>query len=381
MIDPIAVENTLESFLSYPSPQPDLAAVKQFVATVVRPRVEGAGFDRIAVDGGGNLVATRLGARPDLPPLIWYTYGATYPAAGMADPYPARRILEEGDLLLRGRGAAEQRTGLAAAVEALRSLAGLERPERGITLVTCVAGEMGSHLVAESLARQGLLQGAGAVLAIATGGEVGLGNLGRVDIEVEVRGIPCHSSSPGRGVNAVDGAVEFCLRLRGIGPLPSDPDLGEATIAITGISSEPRAAHTIPSRCVVTIDRRLLPGESPEETTAAVRACARGIAPQEVSVRSGHFNLPGKLAPDHPLPRLAVEAAGRAGLAAPFFYRRAALDAGYLMSIGTPAIMWGPGNPALAHTDEERVKVADVVRGAEAYRALSLLACWERPVW
>jgi succinyl-diaminopimelate desuccinylase len=281
---------------------------------------------------------------------------------------------------LRGRGAGEQRTGLAAAIEAMRALRDRGQPERGLVFVTCVAGEMGHHLIAEALVREHELVSAYVVLAIATGGRIGLGNLGRVDIHVEVEGVASHSSDPSRGVNAVDGAIELCRRLGTLPPLPADADLGQATLAITWINSEPRAPHTIPAHCAVTLDRRLVPGERPEAAVAQIAACADGISPQRVMVRAGHVNLPGKLPPDHALPRLAQHAATQVGMPAPFFYRRAALDAGYFIAQGMPAIMWGPGDPALAHTDEERVRVDEAVTGARAYLALTALACWDEPL-
>lgn len=378
MIDPDAVASTLEAVLSFPSPQPQMDAVREFIATTVRRKAETGGFDSLVIDSGGNLIARRHGTNPALRPLVWYTYGATYPPAGMVEPYPARRVLEEGVLHLRGRGAAEQRTGLAAALEALRGFAS-RRPVRGYVFVTSVAGEMGNHLVAEALLREHSLRAAAIVVAVATGGKIGLGNLGRVDISVEVTGVPCHSSDPAKGVNAVEGAIEFCRRLQRLPPLAKDPDLGQATIAITGISSEPQAPHTIPARCVITIDRRLVPGEDPLAATAQIAKCAEGIAPPRVTVRAGHSSLPGKLSADHPLPQLAAAAARQVDLEPAFFYRRAALDAGYFIKLGMPTIMWGPGDPALAHTDEERVRLEDAATAAQAYYVLTALACWDRP--
>ena len=377
MADPGRVAATLQAFLSYPSPQPDMAAVRSFVAEAVLPQVQGC--DRVVIDGAGNLVAWRAGRRPDLPPLVWYTYGATYPAAAMPDPYPARLVYRDGRPALRGRGAAEQRTGLAAVVEALRAIADRPRPERGYMLVTCVAGEMGNHLIAEALVAEHALRAAAVVLAVATGGKILLGNLGRVDVHVSVAGQPGHSSNPAGGINAVDGAVEFLARLRHLPPLPADPDLGQATLCVTAIESLPRAMHTIPARCDITLDRRLVPGEEPAAAVAAIAACAAGIAPQRVSVRAGHHNLPGRLAATAPLARLAQRAATLAGAAAPFGYRRAALDAGYFLSLDMPALMWGPGDPSLAHTDAEQVDLDDAVAAARAYRTLTELACWEEP--
>ncbi len=376
MVDPDRLLVTLETLLSSRSPQSHIELVSAFIADVVSPQARYCRFDKIVLDQSGNLVAQRFGTNRSLAPVIWWTYGATYPPASMPDPYPARRILEGGQISVRGRGAAEQRTGLAAALEATQSLVETEPPLRGYTLVTCVAGEMGNHTVAEAIVRTHGLEAWGIILAVSTGGKIGLGNLGRVDIHVEVVGKPAHSSSPAAGVNAVDGAVEFAMRLRNLPPLPADPDLGQATLAITSIRSEPIAPHTIPARCLMMLDRRLVPGEDPATAVSSIAQQASGIGPARVSVRGGDFNLPGKISADHLLAQRAVAAAKEVGLDGSFFYRRAALDAGYFLKLGIPTIMWGPGDPALAHTDEERASLADAVQLAHAYRAFLINACY-----
>jgi succinyl-diaminopimelate desuccinylase len=377
MVDPDRLLVTLESLLSYESPQSHVDLVRAFIAEEVAPRARRCKFDNVVLDEAGNLVAHRYGTNRALAPIICWTYGATYPPASMRDPYPAKRIIDGTQILVRGRGAAEQRTGLAAALEAMQSLVGVTPPTRGYGLVTCVAGEMGNHTVAEALVRTHRLRAWGIVLAIATGGKIGLGNLGRVDIHVEVEGTPAHSSNPAAGINAVDGAVEFALRLRELPPLPADPDLGQATLAITSIRSEPVAPHTIPARCFMVLDRRLVPGEDPVAAVSSIAQCATGIAPARVTVRGGDSNFPGKLSANHPLAQRAVTAAKEAGLDGGFFYRRAALDAGYFLKLDIPAIMWGPGDPALAHTDEERASLAEAERLAHAYRTFLLNTCYQ----
>lgn len=378
MVNSKRLLGTLEALLSFPSPQSEMDRVRACIADVVAPRVRDCGLTYVVVDDDGNLVAHRVGTNRTLPPLIYWTYGATYPPASMPTPYPSQRIGAGNEIVVRGRGAAEQRTGLATAVEALRSVADSKPPVRGYALITCMAGEMGNHTVAEAIVQTHALSAWGIVLAIATGGKIGLGNLGRVDIHVEVTGKPAHSSSPAAGINAVDGALEFARRLRDLPALPSDPDLGPATLAITSIRSEPIAPHTIPARCLMTLDRRLVPGEDPTAALSSLAQYADGIGPAAVAVRGGDFNLPGKLSANHPLPQSARAAAQEAGLAGEFFYRRAALDAGYFLQLGMPAIMWGPGDSSLAHTDEERASLADATQLARAYRALLLNTCFHR---
>ena len=52
--------------------------------------------------------------------------------------------------------------------------------------------------------------------------EIQLGNKGRVDIRIIVRGKQAHSSRPWDGINAVDGAVKVLEKLQPLMPYPEE---------------------------------------------------------------------------------------------------------------------------------------------------------------
>lgn len=354
-----AAAELLLELLACPSPQSDLAAVRACVRDVVRPRLAAVPWDSLTIDAAGNAIACLDGPEP----VLLLTYAATYPAATMPCPYPGRRL--PGGLL-RGRGAAEQRSGLAAALWAVaRFAAAGQARRRGLIFATCIAGEMGSHdVVAELL--DGLAQPpAAGLIAVATGNAVCLGNKGRVDVHVRIHGRACHSADPESGLNAVDGAMAYLSRLAaGSAGLPSDPELGRATLVVTAIESEPRTAHTVPALCRLTLDRRLLAGE---DAAAACAALPGELPPWRVEVEAGRVNLPNKVAAGEPVAAALFAASAAAGLPAAPFYRKSALDAGLLTARGAPCVMFGPGEQRFAHTDQEVVAESDVEAAARVY--------------
>src|SRR5258708_9473177 len=87
---------------------------------------------------------------------------------------------------------------------------------------------------------------------------------------------PAHSSSPHLGLNAVHAMLPIIQRMEGLPP-DSDPLMGPALLALTDIISDPYPAYSVtPSRCRVTYDRRLLPGETPERVLSAIRELRPG---------------------------------------------------------------------------------------------------------
>lgn len=359
--------------LSVESPQADIDRVKACIASEIRPRAASAGFDEVGLDPDGNLIALRRGD-PDLEPLLIYTYAGTYPAAGMLNPYPAREIEVEGrGRCLRGRAAAEQRSGLAAALVGvgsyLRQAASLRR---GLLFVTSIAGEMGNHEVVSRIrARQ--LRASMGVLAVATENTLCLGNRGRIDLQVAVHGYSAHSSNPSAGLNAIEGAVEFLTRVATLA-LPEDPALGRATMTPVTIESWPKASHTIPDEVRMTLDRRLLPGEDPALIVDGLRQVAQRVDRYRIDVELGDVSFPNMIAPDADVARQVGAAMQAAGVPFRTTYKKSALDAGYLTHAGIPTVLFGPGQPHLAHTDEEYVAVDELYAAARVFYHLAHLA-------
>jgi acetylornithine deacetylase/succinyl-diaminopimelate desuccinylase-like protein len=374
-----SVLDLLNRLLSVPSEQTALMerepAVTSFIAEVVAPLVRAAGLDPV-LDDMGNLTA-QIGTG-QAPRRLLLTYAMTHAAAGMTDAYTPEVRDGAGygisGSVVRGRGACEQKGALAAALDALRLLAAGGGPELGtLIFACCTAGETGTHDAARRILDRLPGDISEAVVAVGTDGDVCAGNKGRVDVTVTVRGRASHSSSPGRGLNAIVGAVRVLQCLASMRTEPPDRWPGEPTVTPTSVHTWPDATHTVQDTAVLTIDRRLVGSVSADEAVAGVRQAIGDLSPFGLDVAAGPFMYPARLAPDHPLVTSFSAVVERVRHERPaIVYSSASADAGLLNHAGIPCISYGPGSVRLAHTNDDVVSLRQVAEASQ------VLASWAR---
>lgn len=382
MISSEKVTDVCQSLLRYPSPQTDLfeadPQIKKFIKDEVLPRARAVKHGKIEIDSSGNLVST-YGSGKNGKRIIWIGYGMTAAPGEMKEPYSGsltetNELDEDNASYIWGRGSCEQKGALAAMLVALEVIA-----EVGIggelTFLVSTAGETGRHDSVQSIIESRMLSADQALIGLGTNNLICLGNKGRIDIDIVLKGVQAHSSTPWLGRNAVDG-VRSVLDLLERVPLNSvHPYLGKNTLTVTRIETFPKATHTVPAECRITLDRRLLPGQSPQEAIRELNdllEVSDEIKNYNIHLEPGAFMYPSEVAPESDLAqswlRAHFEATGRKG---DFGYLNSALDAGYLLQRGIETVMFGPGKPELAHTDRERVKILDLV---EASRTMAVQA-------
>lgn len=368
----------LQAFVRFPSQQSELQerdpAIKAFIEECAAPRLREMGLD-IRYDRMGNLIA-EAGPAGTGRSLMFVGYAMTHPAAAMADPFSAALVDTPRGTAVRGRGVAEQKTALAAAFGAIERA--LKRGALGGRLVFSLttAGETGRHDAVESVMRSLSEEPQFAVICIGTGGRIAVGNKGRVDFDLVVKGRTAHSSAPWNGINAISGAQRMLQRLERIDLGVEDhPAFGPATLTPTAIESSPKATHTVPDAVRITFDRRLLPGEDPELAFRRIGEAVSIEPPWEVELVRGPVMYPNEIALDGPFYAKLAAAFARAGRPTHEpLYCNFALDAGYFRRRGIEAVMLGPGEVDQFHSSEEHVLVSDLVGMSEVYYEL-IRAC------
>jgi len=358
-----------QTFVRRPSAQTERfeadPAVQSFIGECVQPLLDGLGH-RSRRDAMGNLIAEAGPA--DAPRSVMIlTYVMTHPASSMTAPFAGELGGSGAERTVRGRGVAEQKGALAAAIGAFHAAA--RNPRCRIVLAVSTAGETGQHKAAESLLGALNRMPQAVIVAIGTGGRISLANKGRVDVHIEVRGKSSHSSTPWLGVNAVLGAQAVIERLAAL-DLGTDehPLLGRATLTPTSIRSYPEATHTIQDLAKLTFDRRLLPGQDPAAALRQIEQALADMPPWTIGVRAGAFQFPAEIPADGLFMRCARAGRRRMDLGEPeTFASHGCVDAGLLVRNGWEAAMWGPGDQAMWHTDEERLPVRTLVEGAAGY--------------
>lgn len=377
------IDQLLVDLLRYPSVQTErLEAdprLKAFVAEMIAPRLAQLTGSAGAVDAMGNLIWRLDGASEESGGgLLLMGYAMTFPAGSMKEPFSGALVdgapFGAAARCAVGRGACEQKGALAAMIYAAATVARAQ-PALGAPLVLAVslAGETGRHDAAEFMVDNDAIGASSAIVGLGTGNRICLGNKGRVDVEITVRGKSAHSSMPEKGVNAVDGFRRAMERLDQL-PLGSGHHgLGNASLTVTQVSSAPNLSHTIPDVCRAILDRRLLPGEDPNAAFREIHDTLGEMTGWFIAVTRGDFMYPSEVGRDSRLVAALAGASREAtGKESEVFYSPAALDAGFLNRRGIETIMFGPGDLRFAHTDNEAVPLQEVRDAARIYAAAAL---------
>jgi acetylornithine deacetylase/succinyl-diaminopimelate desuccinylase-like protein len=342
--------------------------VASFARDVAAPALRELGA-AVEIDALNNVVA-RFGEETG-DELLLVAYGGIHHGNEMEDPLRARKREVAGEEVWVGLGAGQGKAGLAAICEAVRLLQARGVELAGRLALTVSSEASSSHRSAESLYRTFSRLPAGAVLTIGTENRLTLGNRGRVDVIVEIQGKATHSSAVELGVNPIPLVAEVQARLSTI-PLDTTPHdrLGPRALVPYKLVCGPVVPHTIPSWCLLVLDRRFLPGDDP---AAIVAEIADALAGLPVAVSQGAMMLPAIVEETDPIV-VALQEGARAtlGRGLETFYPQYTFDAGYGCSIGVPTVMFGPSSSDISGAgvlDEDVVSRARVREAAAVYAA------------
>ncbi len=275
--------------------------------------------------------------------------------AGHLDTVPLNDNLPsrlEGEIL-HGLGTCDMKGGDAVI---LKLAAEVLEPVRDVTYILYEGEEIDSEFNGLNHLTQSdpdLLEADFAILMEPSDAEVEAGCQGTLRVEVRTVGERAHSARSWRGVNAIHGAAEILGRLNAYEPrtpLIDGLEYHEGLNAV-GISGGV-AGNVIPDECVVEVNFRFAPDRSEAEAEAFVRDVFTGYDVRVTDSAPGA--LPGL---DLPAAKAFVEAVGRE--VNPKF---GWTDVARFTSLGIPAVNFGPGDPMLAHKQEEFVPVEHLVR-------------------
>ena len=190
-----------------------------------------------------------------------------------------------------------------------------------------------------------------------------------------IKGKAAHSSSPGQGLSAIEGAQEFLNRLAKLQLPGSHPFLGGRHAIAFQIVYEPVAPHTLPEIARIRVDRRLLPGDDVDQAVAEVREAIGDLAPYEVTITRGTHMRPALIDPQHHGVQALTEAHRRVYSQDPeTYYGQGSFDAGGPSAAGVPTVMYGVGGGASV-LEEDFAPVRQVVDEARVltHTIMSLL--------
>lgn len=369
-------------------------------AAIVAARLRAAGFavELPEAQPGRPSVVGRLKGREGGPRLLFNGHLDTLPPGSGWRRDPFEGVVKNGRLY--GCGATDMKAGVAAMVLAACAVAREGTPFRGELIVTAVPDEIAGGIHGTGyLVKSGAISADMAVVCEPTGPRVFVAHRGALWLEITVTGKSAHGGRPWLGVSAISKMARLIRALEAeLPPLfrtKTHPLLPSPSLNIGTIQGGDRV-NMVADRCVVHVDRRLLPGERAEDALEEIRRVVDRVVaedPEEWSASVWPYMVvdPAEVNPEERIVRECrrayEEVTGEpCGLGVTPGFE----DAHYLIHAGIPTAMFGPYVPGdasepfstLAGTADEHVEIARVVQAAEVYRRLchNLLGGAVRPL-
>lgn len=285
------------------------------------------------------------------------------------DNLPSRLELDSGSGdsatgTLHGRGTVDMKGGCAVM---LALAVALTEPAYDVTWVWYDHEEVEAHLNGLgrlARTRPELLAADFAILGEPSNAVIEGGCNGTLRVELTATGRRAHSARAWMGVNAIHGLAPILDLLARFEPAEIEVDglryrEGLNAVGIRGGV----AGNVIPDEAVLTVNYRFAPSRSVAEAEEELRELFGSVAPA-VSMRVTDAAGGARPGLDAELAQHFAAAVG--GTPQPKF---GWTDVARFAELGIPAVNYGPGDPALAHTDDERVPVQQLLACERGLRA------------
>ena len=271
----------LRAMISFPS---ESCEEKEVVACI-RAEMEKLGFDKVEVDGLGNVIGW-MGEGEKIIAIDSHidTVGIGNRDNWTADPYEGY----ETDEIIYGRGGSDQEGGMASAVYSAKIMKDLGLIPKGykLMIVGSVQEEDCDGMCWQYIVNKDGIRPEFVISTEPTDGGIYRGHRGRMEIRVDVKGTSCHGSAPERGDNAIFKMADILQDIRALNnngcaertAIPGlvkmlDPKvnpehyedarfLGRGTCTVSQIYFTSPSRCAVADSCSVSVDRRMTAGET-----------------------------------------------------------------------------------------------------------------------
>ncbi len=394
---------------------PSISGEEKVVADLNMAEMKKLGYDDMFRDDQGNVVGIVKGSQ-DGPTIMYNSHmdhvspGDTNnwegyePYGGLIDICQVDTQEKEGEQAecIHGRAASDVKAGEAVQIYAGGLLVKLKEkgfPIKGDFMFTGVVQEEPAemvgmlHLIDKTLAEKGLSYDA-MVSSEATSLKVYCGHRGRIEMLATVYGRTSHGSAPWLGVNAIYKAIPLITKIKDelYPSLPKDSELGQASISLNIIECSPGALSIVPDKCMLSIDRRTLPGETTASALKEIQDIIDALAKDdpefkadvvvkkalEVSYTGMEFQAekvmsPWKISTEHAFVKAASAGLEGIGQEVKYGYWDFGTDASKTCGIDRkPTIGYSPMQEQYAHTPYDKVRTDFMKKGLEGNVAIFL---------
>ncbi|MEW6548147.1 MAG: YgeY family selenium metabolism-linked hydrolase [Spirochaetota bacterium] len=349
---------------------------------------EEAGMEDVHIDGLGSLLG-RVGNGPKK-----LVFDAHIDTVGVGDPSqwktpPHSGIVKDG--LVHGRGATDQLGGAASMITAARILKESNYSGQfSVWFAFTVLEEDCDGLCWKYLIEEENFVPDFAVSTEPTSCRLYRGHRGRMEIQIDIKGISCHGSAPERGDSAAYKAARAALAIEKLNEaLKPDDDnfLGKGTITVSQIKVHGPSQCAVPDQAMLYCDRRLTWGEDDVIAIAQVEKALADAGVKDFTVKMPEYAQPAytgklytqelyfptwKIPADHVLVQSGVEAYkglyGKAPVVDKWTFSTNCVSICGRHKI--PCIGFGPGDENQAHAPNEVNRVDDLEICAAFYASL-----------
>ena len=364
---------------------PSISCEEEGVINRIKEEMTAIGFDEVTIDPMGNILG-RIGSGKRIIAFDAHvdTVDVGDPGLWKVDPFKGK--MENG--VIYGRGASDMEGGMAAITYAGKILKEIGIPEDvTVYVVGSVQEEDCDGLCWQYIVNEDKIRPDLVVITEPTNLNIYRGHRGRMEMEVETKGISCHGSAPERGVNAIYRMAPIIKEIEELNErLHYDEFLGKGTVTISHIRSTAPSLCSVADGCTIHLDRRLTAGETDESALQEIRDLP-SFRKNEATVRVLEYNTPSytglkyptrKYYPtwhfdeDHWTVKSAVRSYEKIFEQKPVvdkwtFSTNGVATAGMF---GIPTIGFGPANEIYAHSPQDQCPVDHLTKAMMFYAAL-----------
>jgi acetylornithine deacetylase len=348
-------------------------AIARFVARWMSD--SGIAVELTEINPGRPNVVGRVPGRSGGRSVMLNAHMDTVGVAGMENAFQPR---VEGDRLY-GRGAYDMKAGLAAIMLAGRSIARAGGAAGDVVIAAVMDEEyasLGTQAVLESVRTDA------AVVTEPTGLRLCLAHKGFAWLTVETVGRAAHGSKPQLGVDAIAHMGRFLVELEELGRrLAAEPGhalLGTGSVHASLIQGG-QELSSYPDRCRLQIERRTIPGETPDRVRQQVADLIARLRDQDETFAASYgldfWRDPFEVAADEPVVQALGHASAEITDKEPEIYGDTPwMDAALLSAAGIPTVVFGPGGEG-AHATTEYASILQVEQCAQTLAHMALEFC------
>lgn len=365
---------------------PSICGNEEPVIRRIKQEMEKIGYDKIWIDPMGNLFG-QIGSGNRLLAFDGHcdTVDVGNPDNWKVDPFKG----DSRNGIIYGRGAADQKGGLASAIYAGKILKTIKTPEDLSFLVVASVLEEGFEgLSWKYIIKENKILPQAVILTEPSNMTIKIGQRGRMEMKLKTKGISCHGSAPERGENAIYKIAPIVKDVEQLNKnLSSDSILGKGSIVVTDIRSSTPSLCAVPDSATIHLDRRLTAGENLETSLQeinnldSVKGMQVTLSVPEYTAKSytGYSAQVKAYLPmwlmeqSHPLAQTAIKTyqtqfGEEIDVGTWMFSTNGVATKGVF---DIPTIGFGPGKEEHAHSPDDQVKIDDLENAMSFYAALT----------